>query len=125
MTYKLRVWCFWEAGEIPARPRHCECRGFEQFATGDRLWEGSSHLLTHESGDRPDARMSSVDFEGRVDGRLDVVRFRFPFPLCTTIDRARRRVCLPTISVVSRSTGDPTAALVLLRRRWAALSLDG
>jgi len=57
LTYKLQVWCFWEAGEIPARPRHCECRGFEQFATGDRLWEGSSHLLTHKSGDRPDARM--------------------------------------------------------------------
>lgn len=26
---------FWEAGESPARPRHCKCRGFEQFATGD------------------------------------------------------------------------------------------
>jgi len=86
MTYKLRVWCFWEAGEIPARPRHCECRGFEQFATGDRLWEGSSHLLTHESGDRPDARISSIDFEGRVDGRRDLTRLRFLSAPRSTID---------------------------------------
>lgn len=75
LTYKLARLVFWEAGEIPARPRHCKCRGFEQFATGVILREGSSHLLTHESGDRPDAAIGSVDLEGRVDGRPGVVCF--------------------------------------------------
>jgi hypothetical protein len=37
LTYKRITSGVREAGENPARPRHCQCRGFERCATGAGL----------------------------------------------------------------------------------------
>jgi hypothetical protein len=99
VAYKHRVWCSWEAGEIPARPRHCECRGFEQFATGDRLWEGSSDPLTHESGDRPDAALVQSTSKGESMGVLTSLVSAFHF-------RSRQPLMAPRAGCDARSTAD-------------------
>jgi hypothetical protein len=54
LSYKHERLVIWEAGENPARPRHCKRGESSEVATGI-IWEGCSNSLMRESGDRPTA----------------------------------------------------------------------
>ncbi|EKF48815.1 hypothetical protein H17ap60334_08800 [Thermosipho africanus H17ap60334] len=49
----MPIWLKREAGENPARPRHCNRGRNPQYATGKYSWEGVESRMIRKPGDLP------------------------------------------------------------------------